>query len=87
MLRICCLCFFTRLGPLRPTFSKPVYVLNAACLTNAKVSELPFTTIDPNKGVAYVKTECVCKELEVEDNPKNSLFFAQPSSVKKGVAR
>ena len=47
--------------------------LNAACLTDVKVSELPFTTIDANKGVAYAKVNCVCKELEVEDNPKNSI--------------
>jgi ribosome-binding ATPase YchF (GTP1/OBG family) len=56
----------------KPSSGKTTF-LNAACLTNAKVSELPFTTIDPNKGVAYIKTECVCKELNVEDNPKNSM--------------
>ncbi|MFW9874849.1 MAG: YchF-related putative GTPase [Candidatus Thorarchaeota archaeon] len=56
----------------KPSSGKTTF-LNATCLTNAKVSELPFTTIDPNKGVAYVKTNCVCKELEVEDNPKNSI--------------
>jgi hypothetical protein len=47
--------------------------LNAACLTNAEVSEIPFTTIEPNKGVAYVKTPCVCQEFNIDDNPKNSL--------------
>jgi len=46
--------------------------LNAACLTNVKVSELPFTTIDPNKGVAHVKVRCVCREMKVKDDPKNS---------------
>ncbi|MFX1488798.1 MAG: YchF-related putative GTPase [Promethearchaeota archaeon] len=56
----------------KPSSGKTTF-LNATCLTNAKVSELPFTTIEPNKGVAYVKTNCVCKELEVEDNPKNSI--------------
>ncbi|MFX1480199.1 MAG: YchF-related putative GTPase [Promethearchaeota archaeon] len=56
----------------KPSSGKTTF-LNATCLTNAKVSELPFTTIEPNKGVAYVKTNCVCKDLEVEDNPKNSI--------------
>jgi ribosome-binding ATPase YchF (GTP1/OBG family) len=56
----------------KPSSGKTTF-LNAACLTNAKVSELPFTTIEPNKGVAYVKTNCICKELNVEDNPKNSI--------------
>jgi len=55
----------------KPSAGKSTF-LNAACLTNAKVSELPFTTIEPNKGVAYVKTDCVCKELNLNDNPKNS---------------
>jgi len=55
----------------KPSAGKSTF-LNAACLTNAKVSDLPFTTIEPNKGVAYVKTNCVCKELNLIDNPKNS---------------
>ena len=55
----------------KPSAGKSTF-LNAACLTNAKVSELPFTTIEPNKGVAYVKTKCICKELNLNDNPKNS---------------
>lgn len=55
----------------KPSAGKSTF-LNAACLTNAKVSELPFTTIEPNKGVAYVKTDCVCKEFNLKDNPKNS---------------
>jgi ribosome-binding ATPase YchF (GTP1/OBG family) len=46
--------------------------LNAACSTDAKVSELPFTTIDPNKGISYVKTQCICQSLNVEDDPQNS---------------
>jgi len=55
----------------KPSSGKTTF-LNAACLTNAKVSEIPFTTIEPNKGVTYIKTDCVCKELNVSDNPKNS---------------
>ncbi|MHA2038647.1 MAG: YchF-related putative GTPase [Promethearchaeota archaeon] len=56
----------------KPSSGKTTF-LNASCLTKAKVSELPFTTIDPNRGVAYVKTKCICDDLNVEDNPKNSL--------------
>ena len=55
----------------KPSSGKTTF-LNAACLTNAKVSELPFTTIKPNNGVSYVKTKCVCEDLNVIDNPKNS---------------
>ncbi|MFW9902665.1 MAG: YchF-related putative GTPase [Candidatus Thorarchaeota archaeon] len=56
----------------KPSSGKTTF-LNASCLTHAKVSEIPFTTIEPNKGVAYVKTKCVCKELDVTDNPQNSI--------------
>ncbi|MFX1370214.1 MAG: YchF-related putative GTPase [Promethearchaeota archaeon] len=56
----------------KPSSGKTTF-LNAACLTHAKVSEIPFTTIEPNIGVAYVRSKCVCKELNVIDNPKNSL--------------
>lgn len=55
----------------KPSSGKSTF-LNAACLTDVKVSELPFTTIDANKGIAYVKTNCICKELNIEDNPQNS---------------
>ncbi|MFW5895437.1 MAG: YchF-related putative GTPase [archaeon] len=56
----------------KPSSGKSTF-LNAACLTEAETSIIPFTTIDPNKGVSYVRTQCVCKELGVEDNPKNSI--------------
>lgn len=56
----------------KPSAGKSTF-LNAACLTNAKVSELPFTTIDPNKGIAYVKSDCLCKKLNLNDNPINSI--------------
>ncbi len=56
----------------KPSSGKSTF-LNAACLTHAKVSEIPFTTIEPNIGVAYLKTKCVCKKLNVIDNPQNSI--------------
>ncbi|MBY9007576.1 MAG: YchF-related putative GTPase [Candidatus Lokiarchaeota archaeon] len=55
----------------KPSSGKSTF-LNAACLTNAEMSELPFTTIKPNKGVASVKSKCVCKDLNLIDDPKNS---------------
>lgn len=56
----------------KPSSGKTTF-LNAACLTHAKVSEIPFTTIEPNIGVAYVKSNCLCKELNIIDNPQNSI--------------
>jgi hypothetical protein len=45
---------------------------NAATLLDAPVANYPFTTIEPNVGVAYITKKCVCRELGVRDNPKNS---------------
>ncbi|MEM3199414.1 MAG: redox-regulated ATPase YchF [Candidatus Micrarchaeaceae archaeon] len=46
-----------------------------SALTQIKVqiADYPFTTIDPNKGVAYVTVTCVEKELGVKCNARNSL--------------
>ena len=56
----------------KPNCGKTTF-LNAACLTAAKVADFPFTTIEPNPGVAYVRSKCVCKEFNVIDSPKNSI--------------
>lgn len=39
----------------------------------AKIANYPFTTIDPNKGVAYVAEECAEKRIGKKCKPRNSL--------------
>lgn len=55
----------------KPSSGKTTF-LNALCGTSAKTADYPFTTIDPNQGVGYVTTPCVCQELGVTCNPRNS---------------
>ncbi|WP_371801957.1 redox-regulated ATPase YchF [Candidatus Lokiarchaeum ossiferum] len=55
----------------KPSSGKSTF-LNAACLTNAKTANYPFTTIKPNVGKSAIRVKCVCKEFSVDDNPKNS---------------
>ncbi len=55
----------------KPNAGKSTF-FNALTLLNAKVANYPFTTLEPNVGVAWVTSRCVCTELNVKDNPKNS---------------
>jgi len=56
----------------KPSSGKTTF-LNAACLTSYKTADYPFTTIEAQPGTAYVRVKCVCKELGVVDNPRNSI--------------
>ncbi len=38
---------------------------SAATETPVQIGNFPFTTIEPNVGVAYVKTDCACKHFDV----------------------
>ena len=44
----------------------------ATTLKPVEIAGFPFTTIKADKGVAYVRSQCVCVELGVKDNPQNS---------------
>ena len=46
---------------------------NAVTDLSVQTANYPFTTIEPNVGVAYVRIECICKEFEVQDNPVHSV--------------
>ncbi|MDP9015368.1 MAG: redox-regulated ATPase YchF [Thermoproteota archaeon] len=46
---------------------------NAATDLTVPVANYPFTTIEPNVGVAYARTKCVCREFGVQDNPVHSV--------------
>ncbi|OYT62835.1 MAG: redox-regulated ATPase YchF [Thermofilum sp. ex4484_15] len=56
----------------KPNTGKTTF-FSAATLVDAKIAPYPFTTIEPNKGVGYVRVKCVCREFEVRDNPRNSI--------------
>jgi len=55
----------------KPNTGKTTF-FNAATLANAPVASYPFTTIDANVGVTYVRSPCPCRELKVTCNPQNS---------------
>lgn len=53
----------------KPSVGKSTF-FNAATLASVKTASFPFTTIKANQGVAYVKIESVCKEFDLECDPK-----------------
>jgi len=54
----------------KPNAGKSTF-FKAATLVDTKISNVPFTTLKPNKGIAYVSTECACKEFNVKCNPQD----------------
>lgn len=55
----------------KPNTGKTTF-FNAATLANAPVASYPFTTIDANIGVTYVRSPCPCRDFRVTCNPQNS---------------
>ncbi|MCS6783982.1 MAG: redox-regulated ATPase YchF [Candidatus Caldarchaeum sp.] len=62
-----------RIGLIGKTNTGKTTFFNAATLQYAEVSSYPFTTKQPNYGTTYAITPCVCREFNVQDNPRNSL--------------
>jgi small GTP-binding protein len=48
-------------------------LFSALTLNEVAIADYPFTTINPNLGIAYVSKPCVDKELNVNCNARNSL--------------
>ncbi|MEW6592157.1 MAG: redox-regulated ATPase YchF [Candidatus Hadarchaeota archaeon] len=55
----------------KPNTGKTTF-FNSATLANAPVAGYPFTTIDANVGVTYVRSKCPCHDQNVDCNPQNS---------------
>jgi ribosome-binding ATPase YchF (GTP1/OBG family) len=55
----------------KPNVGKSTF-FSAATLAPAEIAEYPFTTIEANRGVTYVRVKCPHKELGVECNPINA---------------
>ena len=61
-----------KIGLIGKTNAGKTTFFNAATLLTAEVSTYPFTTKKPKMGQANAKAICVCKELGVNDSPRNS---------------
>jgi len=45
---------------------------SAATLVHVEIASRPFVTIKPNRGLAYLRASCPCKEFGVKCQPRNS---------------
>jgi len=53
----------------KPSCGKSTF-FKASTLADVLIAAYPFATIKPNQGVAYVKIDCIDKELNVQCNPR-----------------
>ena len=54
----------------KPSAGKSTF-FKAATLAEVAIANFPFTTIKPNRGVGYVKVDCIDKEFNVQCNPNH----------------
>jgi ribosome-binding ATPase YchF (GTP1/OBG family) len=48
-------------------------LFSALTLNDVAIADYPFTTIDPNLGIAHATTECPCARMQKRCNARNSL--------------
>src|SRR3989344_2861456 len=53
----------------KPSAGKSTF-FSAATLVDVAIANYPFTTIEPNKGIGFVRIDCVDKEFGVQCNPR-----------------
>jgi ribosome-binding ATPase YchF (GTP1/OBG family) len=55
----------------KPNVGKSTF-FNAATDAHAEIANYPFTTIDANHGVMYIRKSCPCQEFKITCTPHNS---------------
>jgi len=55
----------------KPNVGKSTF-FNAATKAHAEVANYPFTTIEANRGVMFIRKPCPCKDMRVKCTPHNS---------------
>jgi hypothetical protein len=54
----------------KPSVGKSTF-FKAATLAEVEIASYPFTTIKPNRGIGYVKIDCIDKEFNTQCNPSH----------------
>ncbi|MDO8624502.1 MAG: GTPase, partial [Candidatus Diapherotrites archaeon] len=53
----------------KPSSGKSTF-FSAATLIDVGIAAYPFTTIEPNKGIGFVRVQCIDRDLGVQCNPR-----------------
>lgn len=56
----------------KPNVGKSTF-FSAATLAKAEIANYPFTTIEANRGVAYIRSKCPHEDFKVQCTPNNSI--------------
>ncbi len=64
----------------KPSAGKSTF-FKACTLANVAIAPYPFTTLKPNHGVAYVKIDCIDKELGVQCMPRTGYCISNKRFV------
>lgn len=54
----------------KPSVGKST-IFKAMAMVDVAIANYPFTTVSPNRGVGYVKIDCVCREFSKQCNPRS----------------
>src|SRR5574340_1691427 len=65
--------FCMQIGLLGKTNVGKSTFFSAATQTTAQIGNYPFTTIEPNVGIAYVKTDCACKHFKLNHSHQSCI--------------
>src|SRR3989344_1348192 len=64
----------------KPSVGKSTF-FKAATLAEVEIASYTFTTIKPNRGIGYVKVDCIDKEFKTQCNPKHGFCIAHKRFV------
>jgi len=64
----------------KPSCGKSTF-FKAATLADVSIASYPFTTIEPNHGMGYVRVGALCKELNVKCNPRTGFCTGETRFV------
>ena len=64
----------------KPNVGKSTF-FSAATMATAEISSYPFTTIEANRGVGYIRAPCPHIDLKTQCNPHGMCMYQQKNKL------